>query len=84
LRWLPPSRTVIYLTLNPISAMFLATALLGEAITIMLIIGLGLVLSGIFVTNRPGASEVSTKEVEDVQASVTRHLTSKTENLDRG
>jgi drug/metabolite transporter (DMT)-like permease len=84
LRWLPPSRTVIYLALNPIAAMFLATVLLGEAITIMLIIGLGLVLSGIFVTNRPGASEVSTTEGEDVQARVTRHLTSKTDNVGRG
>ena len=84
LRWLPPSRTVIYMTLTPISAMFLAALLLGEAITMRLIIGLGLVLSGIFVINRPGASEVSTKEVEDVQASVTRHPTIKTENLGRG
>jgi drug/metabolite transporter (DMT)-like permease len=64
LRWLPPSRTVIYLTLTPISAMLLAALLLGEAITLMLLIGLGLVLSGIFVANRPGATPVSNREAE--------------------
>jgi drug/metabolite transporter (DMT)-like permease len=64
LRWLPSSRTVIYLTLTPISAMLLAALLLGEAITLMLLIGLGLVLSGIFVANRPGATPVSNREAE--------------------
>ena len=52
LRWLPPIRTVIYLTLNPMSAMFLAAVYLDEAITIPLVIGLGLVMSGIFLSNR--------------------------------
>ncbi len=73
LRWLPPTRTVIYLTLNPISAMFLAAVLLGEAITIILIIGLGLVMSGIFLANRPRPTPVSHKGVEEAQASLARH-----------
>jgi drug/metabolite transporter (DMT)-like permease len=60
LRWLPPIRTVIYLTLNPMSAMFLAAVYLDEAITIYLVIGLGLVMSGIFLTNRPQAMREST------------------------
>lgn len=51
LRWLPPSRVVIYLTLNPVSAMLLGTLILGEHITFVLIAGLVLVLSGIFVAN---------------------------------
>jgi drug/metabolite transporter (DMT)-like permease len=84
LRWLPPSRTVIYLTLTPISAMFLAALLLGEAITMMLIIGLGLVLSGIFVANRPGATPVSNRRVEDVQASMTRNPMIQAEDSGRG
>lgn len=53
LRWLPPSRVVIYLTLNPISAMLLAAALLGEAVTPELVAGLLLVLGGILVANWP-------------------------------
>ncbi len=72
LRWLPPSRVVIYLTLNPISAMFLAAVLLGEAITSFLIMGLALVLSGILFANRPRATFVSTKGTEEIQASGVR------------
>jgi drug/metabolite transporter (DMT)-like permease len=51
LRWLPPSRVVIYLTLNPISAMLLGTFMLGESVTLPLIIGLCFVISGILVAN---------------------------------
>lgn len=53
LRWIAPSRTAIYLTLNPVSAMLLATALLGEPLTTELLIGLVLVASGIILANRP-------------------------------
>ena len=51
LRWLPPTRAVVYLTLNPISAMILAVAILGETITVTLAIGLIFVLSGILLAN---------------------------------
>ena len=51
LRWLPPSRVVIYLTLNPISAMLLGNLLLGETVTVLLIVGLCFVISGILVAN---------------------------------
>lgn len=51
LRWLPPSRVVIYLTLNPISAMLLGNLMLGETVTIILIVGLCFVISGILVAN---------------------------------
>lgn len=58
LRWLPPSRVVIYLTLNPISAMLLATLILDEHVTLALMIGLALVLAGILVANlRTGAAQ---------------------------
>ncbi len=53
LRWLAPTRTVIYLTLNPVSAMILGLAILGEAITMDLVAGLIFILSGIFIANRP-------------------------------
>lgn len=51
LRWLPPSRVVIYLTLNPISAMLLGNLLLGENVTAILVVGLCFVISGILVAN---------------------------------
>jgi drug/metabolite transporter (DMT)-like permease len=51
LRWLPSSRVVIYLTLNPISAILLASLILGEAVTPILIAGLVFVIAGIVVAN---------------------------------
>ncbi|MBM3568629.1 MAG: DMT family transporter [Alphaproteobacteria bacterium] len=49
LRWLPPTTTALYLTLNPIAAMALGTILLGEALTAELVAGLVLILGGILV-----------------------------------
>ena len=49
LRWLPPTTTVLYLTLNPIAAMALGTLILGEPLRPELVLGLALVLTGIFV-----------------------------------
>ena len=57
LRWLPPSRAVIYLTLNPITAILLAGVMLGEAVASVLIIGLVFVIAGIFVANWRDADE---------------------------
>ncbi|MBS0246688.1 MAG: DMT family transporter [Proteobacteria bacterium] len=49
LRWLSPTTTVLYLTLNPIAAMALGTLILGEHLKPELVLGLGLVLTGIFI-----------------------------------
>jgi drug/metabolite transporter (DMT)-like permease len=49
LRWLPPTTTVLYLTLNPITAMVLGTILLGETLTAGLVAGMALVVLGIMV-----------------------------------
>jgi drug/metabolite transporter (DMT)-like permease len=51
IRWLPPSRVVIYLTLNPISAMLLGNLMLREHVTLLLVAGLSFVISGILVAN---------------------------------
>lgn len=51
LRWLPPSTAVIYIALNPITAMLLGALLLGEAVTAVLIIGLVLVLAAILLSS---------------------------------
>jgi drug/metabolite transporter (DMT)-like permease len=51
LRWLPPTSTVLYLTLNPITAMVLGVILLGEMLTLELMAGMVLVLVGIAVGN---------------------------------
>ncbi len=49
LRWLPPTTTVLYLTLNPVAAMVLGILLLGERLTPEMLAGFGLVLAGILV-----------------------------------
>jgi drug/metabolite transporter (DMT)-like permease len=49
LRWLTPTSTVLYLTLNPITAMLLGIVVLGEKLTAELIAGMILVLVGILV-----------------------------------
>lgn len=49
LRWLPPTTTVLYLTLNPITAMVLGVILLREKLTFELMAGMALVLVGITV-----------------------------------
>lgn len=66
LKWIAPSRTAIYLTLNPISAMALAALLLGEAVTWELIAGFVLVSSAIVLANRPhaAATKPATAEVK--------------------
>ena len=58
LRWLPPTTTVLYLTLNPITAMVLGIVVLGEKLTAELIAGMALVLIGILV----GSSAFSSQE----------------------
>jgi drug/metabolite transporter (DMT)-like permease len=47
LRWLPPTTTVLYLTLNPVAAILLGILLLGERLTPEILAGFGLVLAGI-------------------------------------
>jgi drug/metabolite transporter (DMT)-like permease len=49
LRWLTPTTTVLYLTLNPITAMVLGIVVLGEKLTAELVAGMALVLIGILV-----------------------------------
>ncbi len=47
--WIPPSTTVLYISLNPITAMVLGILLIGESVTLPLIVGLALVLTAIFL-----------------------------------
>lgn len=49
LRWLSPTTTVLYLTLNPLTAMVLGAILLGETLTLGLFGGMALVLCGVLV-----------------------------------
>ena len=53
LKWLTPTRTAVYLTLTPISAIILAHPLLGEEIKPEIIVGLIIILIAIFLLNRP-------------------------------
>jgi len=52
LNWLTPTRTAIYLTLTPISAIILAYPLLGENIALEVVAGLIIVLVAVFLLNR--------------------------------
>jgi drug/metabolite transporter (DMT)-like permease len=52
LTWLTPTRTAIYLTLTPISAIILAYPLLDENITLEVLAGLVVVLAAVFLLNR--------------------------------
>jgi drug/metabolite transporter (DMT)-like permease len=58
LRVLPPTRTVIYLTLNPMTAMLLAVLMLGEAVTLALVAGLACVIAGILIANLPWPTKI--------------------------
>ena len=51
LRWLPPTTTVLYLALSPVTAMVLGVLLIGEVFTPTLLVGLVIVLTGIVVGN---------------------------------
>ena len=51
LKWLAPTRAAIYLTLTPISAIMLAYPLLGEQVTLEVIVGLIIILIAIFLLN---------------------------------
>jgi drug/metabolite transporter (DMT)-like permease len=50
-----PTRTAVYLTLNPLAATLTAVLLLGEQLTFAFLVGLAMVLAGIVVANlKPG------------------------------
>jgi drug/metabolite transporter (DMT)-like permease len=49
-----PSRTAIFVNLVPIWAMALSTILLGERLTLPLVLGAFLVIGGVFMTSRTG------------------------------
>jgi drug/metabolite transporter (DMT)-like permease len=46
-----PTRTAVYLTLNPVAATLTAVLLLGEQLTLAFVTGLAMVLAGIVVAN---------------------------------
>ncbi len=53
LRWLEPSRAVVYLALNPLTAVVLAAALLDDPVTPGMLLGLTLTLAGVAATSWP-------------------------------
>jgi len=53
LQRLTPTKTAVFLTLNPIAATLLSVGLLGERVGPGFLLGLVLVLAGIVVANRP-------------------------------
>jgi drug/metabolite transporter (DMT)-like permease len=53
IRQIGPSKSAVFINFVPISAVVMAFFLLGETIDASLLIGAALVLSGIYLTNRP-------------------------------
>lgn len=51
LRRTTPTKVTVFLTLNPVVAMLLGAAVLGESVTVIQLVGLVLVLSGILLVN---------------------------------
>lgn len=68
LRWLEPTTTVLYLTLNPLTAMLLGVLLIGETLSFALAGGLALVLGGILIGNGVVPVRPSGKESKGARA----------------
>jgi drug/metabolite transporter (DMT)-like permease len=51
-----PSKSAVFINFVPISAVIMSFFLLGETIDASLLIGAALVLSGIYLTNRPSGT----------------------------
>jgi len=49
----------VYVNLNPLSAMILATLLLGEQLTSPMMVGFGMVLGGVVLVNWPKRTPVA-------------------------
>ena len=62
LRWLPPTTTVLYITLNPITAMALGIAFLGEALSGALVAGMAMVIVGVLIGTGVMALRTTSKE----------------------
>ena len=49
LKWISPTTAGLYITLSPIAAVVLAILLIGESVTLVLVVGLALVLLAILL-----------------------------------
>jgi len=56
IRQIGPSKSAVFINFVPISAVIMSFFLLGETIDASLLIGAALVLSGIYLTNRPAGN----------------------------
>jgi drug/metabolite transporter (DMT)-like permease len=57
---LTPTQAAVYVNLNPLSAIILATTLLGERVTGPMLLGLAMVLAGVVLMNWPRRVPVTT------------------------
>jgi drug/metabolite transporter (DMT)-like permease len=56
---LGPARAAIFVNLVPVAAITLAVLLLGERLTVAMVIGAALVIAGVWIINRPAAAASS-------------------------
>ncbi len=59
-----PTQVVVYINLNPVTAMILAVILLNEQLTAPVLIGFVVVLSGVLLVNWPKHSEPRVEQLE--------------------
>ena len=57
LRHASPTRVTVFLSLSPLTAALLGAALLGEALSFLLILGVFSLAGGLWLLHRPGAAE---------------------------
>jgi len=65
---LTPTQTVVYINLNPLTAMILAVVLLDERLTSPVVVGLVVVLTGVLMVNWPKRSQRQLEEAAPVAA----------------
>lgn len=63
-----PSQVIVYINLNPLTAMILAVILLGERLTAPVLVGFIVVLSGVLLVNWPKRSPLQPDEAAPVAA----------------
>jgi drug/metabolite transporter (DMT)-like permease len=65
---LTPTQVVVYINLNPLTAMILAVILLNERLTAPVLMGFVVVLSGVLLVNWPKRSQLQPEEAPPVVA----------------
>jgi drug/metabolite transporter (DMT)-like permease len=67
LQALPASQLSVFINIEPLVTTVLATFLLGESITLLLVLGAGMILFGVYLVNRPDKPAAALLKLEMVE-----------------